>query len=58
MELFNFMSDMTKALRDVIVLEGQCGLESGDCACREDNACPCDGDRLRSPLLQDSEKTR
>ena len=58
MELFNFMSDMTKAQRDVIVLEAQCSLESGDCACREDNSCPCIGDHLRYPLLQDSGRTR
>ncbi len=57
MELFNFMSDMTKAQRDVIVLEAQCSLESGDCACREDNACLCNGDHLRSPLLQDSARS-
>jgi hypothetical protein len=54
MELFNFMSDMTKAQRDVIVLEAQCSLEARDCTCREDHACSRNGDHLRSPLLQDS----
>ena len=58
MELFNFMSDMTKAQRDVIVLEAQCSLESRNCACREDNDCPCNGDYLRYPLLQDSVRPR
>ena len=58
MELFNFMSDMTRAQRDVIVLEAQCSLEAGDCACREDNVCLCNGDHLRSPLLQDSARAR
>ena len=58
MELFNFMSDMTKAQRDVIVLEAQFSLDSGDYACREDNACLCNGDHLRSPLLQDPARTR
>ncbi|MGO9214390.1 MAG: hypothetical protein ACLP9S_10900 [Syntrophales bacterium] len=43
MELFDFMADMTKAQRDVIVLEAQCNLESGDYTYREDNACPCNG---------------
>ena len=58
MELFDFMADMTKAQRDVIVLEAQCSLESGDCACREDNAYLCNGDHLLSPLLQNSARTR
>jgi len=58
MELFDFMSDMTKAQRDVIVLEAQGSVESGDCACREDNAYLCNGDRLRFPLLPDSARTR
>jgi len=58
MELFNFMSDMTKAQRDVVVLEAQCSLESRDCTCREDNFCPCNGDYLRCPLLQDSVRAR
>jgi hypothetical protein len=58
MELFNFMSDMTKAQRDVIVLEAQYSLQSRDCTYPEDNACPCNADYLRCPLLQDSARTR
>jgi len=58
MELFDFMADMTKAQRDVIVLEAQCSLESRDCTNREDNACLSNMDYLRCPLLQDSVRTR
>ena len=58
MELFDFMADMTKAQRDVIVLEAQCNLESGDCARREHDACLCSGDYLRCPLLQNSARPR
>ena len=58
MELFNFISDMTKAQRDVIFLETQCGLESRDFTCREDNDCPCNRDYLQCPLRQDSARKR